>query len=185
MNNKGMTLVEMIVSLLITSIITVAVLQFCVFSANMYENQTIQNEQLIVLEHIEQTITDYLRYATHAEISKDTVNVEPNNKAIYTEELYNALFYIEYDSAGAEIDRRVLAGGASSLGYDVSVEFTKMSDEVLAAYITIKDSSTNNSVSKMIYIKLLNFSSNILNSPNISVAPTTTINPTNYVINFK
>lgn len=143
-NNRGVTLVELMVSILLATIFTLAVIQLFVFSLNQQQKQQIQNEQLILIEGVEDILTAQLRYADSAYISSAGSGAA-GLSSFYSQ---NGGFY-HSDSATA------LAGGATGLGQSVEVLFSPVSDSVISATIRVYDDNGNQS-SQTIRCRLLN-----------------------------
>lgn len=158
-DNKGLTLVEMMVSLVLMAIVTVAVLQIFTYSMNAYNKQMIQSEQLIILEETERNITDFLRYAQSVEVA-DSLDIgidgKSNSYAIYTDTTDNSFRYIEKDKTEAEAI--ALTGGDGNITYNVEVLFRYYTDDVLEAKITVFDDLNKNTMSSTIHCKILNMS---------------------------
>lgn len=150
MNNRGVTLVEMIVSMLIALLVTVAVLQFFLFATKLYREQQIQNEQLTIIEGVEEMITTYLRYADTAAVSGSGGTAPSGWLSLYTEN--GGLFHSSNPSVP-------LAGGDLGLGQMVEVVFRPDGDDVLMATIRVYDSDGHEST-QTIHCRLLNLTIN-------------------------
>ncbi len=69
LDNRGMTLVELTVAMMISMIVGGVVLSVLFTTLNLYTKQQIKNRQYIIIDHVEEVIHKELRYATTVQIA--------------------------------------------------------------------------------------------------------------------
>lgn len=153
MNNKGMTLVELVVSMCVSLMIVAGVFQLGIMCSIAYANQRIQTEQMLILETIEFAITDELRYAQDVELSNTYAGTIANNGLFSNS---GDLYYLNTSSSTSSTSSTVLAGRTNGLLHDVEVIFNKIDDDIISAYIRVYNDD-GKQVSKTIYCKIMNF----------------------------
>lgn len=162
-NNKGMSLIEALVSLVLTFVVIMGVLQVSLYTTKLYHSQRIQSEQFLILENVEELITSKIRYAQNVYIgsSLDVSIIGFSGDMLHCNNVGTLYFKRAMDT-----NLSAVSGIESGQFYNVEVVFDKHSDDVLKAHIKVSDENSN-STENTIYCNILNFeiTGKVLNDP--------------------
>lgn len=149
LGQKGFTLVELLAGTVIGLVLTVAFLQLFLFTTQLYRDQQVENEQLILIEGVEEMVVDQLRYAQYVAIGTNRDQQVSGWNTLYTKQ----------DSGGTGLyynsQTTPLVGGVLGMGQSVSVVFLPVDDYTVAFTVTVTDGDGRTS-SHTVQCRLMN-----------------------------
>ena len=143
-NEKGFTLLELTLSITITTIVMGIVFSTFLAINKSFANRQIQNEQRQIIEILEQLLNDELRYV-------DNIKIEDKGIGSYSKKTYSQDGKVYID------DNKPLEDGIYGNNWATLV-FSKGDKDVLDIEIKIKEPNSEVETKETISIKLLNVS---------------------------
>lgn len=145
-NNRGFTIIEMIVTIAIMSIVLLTVLQIFVFTSKQYAVQQTRSYQMLLSDSIEEITKEKVRYATDVQVSGAVISG------------YNSIVNIDDDFY---MDGSVFFGDDNAFGQKIEVEFHVVDDYSLGVDLRIYSGTgddtietINNFVCKLVNMEL-------------------------------
>lgn len=159
MRDEGITLIELIVSIAITSIIIAALVQLVMYGVRQYQYKNLEHQQYLLMDHIEDVLSQEMRYANEVLITDDDsgilgpdyVRIYTDNRGIVSEA--NGLETILCDSSlyGArtvsisfDADRETDITKAAASAIFVSVHIDEGKDWEMVKTFTVKSLNISN-----------------------------------------
>lgn len=154
LDDKGMTLVELIVAMMISTIIGAAIISIILVTMNLYTEQQVRNRQYIIIDYIEQTIGEELRYAESVSISDAAVGSVYDSTYSYIETISGEIV----KTSGTDV--KDLCGESILYDHTVRVDFQcnpNTADASSVLYVEVYvDEGTEQEVMEAFYVKVLN-----------------------------
>lgn len=147
-DNKGITLIEMVVSMAVGVIVLAAIIQMVLYGMRVYTYQVFENEQYNLFDHIEVIMSEELRYA-------ESIYIDNSSLSAYNEE-YKQLkcgesgITIEYHN-----DQNILLDSSIYNRHKIELEFKAVGNENLQVTVRL-DTNSEMEFSETFTVKILN-----------------------------
>lgn len=154
LDNKGMTLVEMITAMMISMIIGAAVIGILLMTLKLYTQHQVINRQYIIIDHIESVLSKELRYADPLDILEESDSTASYSSDYCYIKMYNGELY----KGGS--DPQVLCSDSILDGHTLSLTFEDNTNESVLYVEVCIDKGTEDEVTEFFYVESLNLELN-------------------------